>query len=104
MLRTMKSRTLMDVVQSPVRNPLQLSPESTSCFSAALPFMVRLRAVISLLLRAPPRIIGGAARERPPASTTPALGPLTYVNRPITNQSYQRSTATHERYDLWHIA
>src|SRR3954447_3913447 len=42
----MKSRTLMEVFQSPPRKPFQQSPESTSCFRAAVPLMVLLPVVV----------------------------------------------------------
>jgi hypothetical protein len=45
----------MEVDQSPGRKPFQQSPLSASFFRAALPFMVRLREVVSGLLRRTPR-------------------------------------------------
>jgi hypothetical protein len=61
-LRTMKSRTLMEVCQSPGRKPLQQSPASASFLRAALVFM---DASIAIMF-----VIGFAAgtriKTRPP--------------------------------------
>src|SRR5882724_3153895 len=50
----MKSRTLIEVSQSPGRKSFQQSPASASFLRAALAFMVRLPPAYGWLLLAPP--------------------------------------------------
>src|SRR5258706_8869616 len=78
----MKSLTLMEVVQSPGRKPFQQSPESTSCFRAALPFMVRLREVVSRIVAAHSAIDPESLRLLTPIFTARALRRLIYVKLP----------------------
>src|SRR3954465_2489950 len=86
----MKSRTLMEVDQSPVLKPRQQSPASASCLSAALVAMVRLRTGgCRKLLRC-----GSADRLRIrvaawPGARTPASRLLSYVKEPQKRQRFE---------------
>src|SRR5690349_15287884 len=77
----MKSRTLMEVVQSPGRKPLQQSPASACFRRAALPFMVDLPVVLVTLTLAfdpePPHFVPEASQ----GIGAPALRRSIYVKQ-----------------------